>query len=185
MPTFVNSATAERAQCVLVCVVVAALGAIVGAAITALALAPTEAELLQAGPAVTPPAAGVTPLPAPAVAPPRGPGTEQWLIKAYCHCRICCGRWADTPMDTRTTAAGVPLADLIEQGVGFVAANTDLLPFHTLVAIPGYHEGRPVPVLDRIGGGDQRRLEVFFADHQTALEWGRQDLDIQIARPSR
>lgn len=48
------------------------------------------------------------------------------------------------------------------------------VPFGTLVIVPGYADGRPVKVLDRGGAIKGNRLDVFFTDHQEALNWGVQ-----------
>ncbi len=82
-------------------------------------------------------------------------------VTAYCSKSCCCGRWADG-----VTASG----HIIQPGDKFVAAKS--LPFGTMITIPGYGT---VPVRDR--GPD---FDVFFDDHQTALEWGRQKLDVII-----
>jgi 3D (Asp-Asp-Asp) domain-containing protein len=61
-----------------------------------------------------------------------------------------------------------------------VAADTDVLPFGTLVSIPGYNNGRPVPVLDRGGAIRGNRLDLLYPTHQRALQWGVQDLEITV-----
>lgn len=64
-------------------------------------------------------------------------------------------------------------------GGRFVAADRSL-PFGTLVRVPGYADGEPVPVLDRGGAIRNDRLDVFFPSHDEALEWGVRWLDVQI-----
>ena len=51
-----------------------------------------------------------------------------------------------------------------------------------MVAIPGYAEGKPVPVLDRGGAIKGNRLDVFFPTHQAALNWDRKTLTVEIKR---
>jgi 3D (Asp-Asp-Asp) domain-containing protein len=61
-----------------------------------------------------------------------------------------------------------------------VAADTDMLPFGTILRIPGYDGGSPVPVLDRGGAIKGHRLDVLFASHEAALEWGVKELDVEV-----
>ena len=102
------------------------------------------------------------------VAPPM---VYKMRVTAYCPCSICCGRWADG-----ITASGEPVTT---NGGKLVAAPRHL-PLGTMVSIPGYNGGKPVPVLDRGGAIRRNRLDVFFPTHQEALEWGVQYLDVTI-----
>ncbi len=61
-----------------------------------------------------------------------------------------------------------------------VAADTDLLPFGTLVSIPGYHDGKPVPVLDRGAAIKGHRLDLLYPTHDIALQWGVQNLEVVV-----
>jgi len=89
----------------------------------------------------------------------------RYKVTAYCPCRKCCGRFSDG-----VTASGY----VIRQGDRFVAAPCEI-PFDTKLNIPGYGE---VFVLDRGGKIKDKRLDVYFDDHKTALEWGIKYLDI-------
>ncbi len=102
--------------------------------------------------------------------------TEPWytvelmVVRAYCPDEECCGRWADGHTAWNNYE--------IQPGDKFVAANPDFIPFGSMVTVPGYNNDLPVLVLDRTWGG----LEVFFDDHQEALEWGKQMLEVKIER---
>ena len=61
-----------------------------------------------------------------------------------------------------------------------VAADTRILPFHSLVSVPGYHDGKLVPVLDRGARIKGRRLDVLFPTHEQARRWGTRTLDITV-----
>ena len=98
---------------------------------------------------------------------------QEMIVTAYCPCRKCCGRWADG-----LTASGRPVT---ANGGRFVAAPPGLR-FHSLVSVPGYNGGRPVPVLDRGGAIKGHRLDVFFPTHAEALAWGRRLLTVEICR---
>jgi|GEM_PF-6747666 len=95
-------------------------------------------------------------------------------ITAFCPCAKCCGKSSDG-----ITACG----HRIRPGDAFVAASSDL-PFGTHVLIPGYNNGRPVEVLDRGTTVDDTRLDVFFSNHQAALDWGVQHLIVVIEIPA-
>lgn len=61
-----------------------------------------------------------------------------------------------------------------------VAADTDLLPFGSMVSVPGYAEGEVVPVLDRGGAIKGRRLDVLYPTHEIARKWGRRRLQVTV-----
>lgn len=94
-------------------------------------------------------------------------------VSGYCLCGKCCGRWAK--VYPRRTASG----HIIKPGDKFVAAPRNL-PFGTLIIIPGYNNGQPVPVLDRGGAIKRNNLDLFFDSHKAALEWGRQKIPVKI-----
>jgi len=104
--------------------------------------------------------------------------TFEARVTAYCPCSKCCGKWADG-----ITASG----HKIRPGDKFVAAPKSI-PFGTLVIVPGYAQGRPVPVLDRGSSITENKLDLYFDDadgktgHQRALEWGVKNLEVTIVR---
>jgi 3D (Asp-Asp-Asp) domain-containing protein len=65
-------------------------------------------------------------------------------------------------------------------GGKFVAADTNVLPFGTKIVVPGYNGSRPVPVADRGGAIQGRKLDLFFPSHSEALKWGRQTLTVTV-----
>ncbi len=69
----------------------------------------------------------------------------------------------------------------VESNGGFlVAADTDLLPFGTMLSIEGYNGGKVVPVLDRGGAIKGNRLDLLFPSHEAALQWGVKTLDVVV-----
>ena len=92
-------------------------------------------------------------------------------VTAYCPCKQCCGR-----QGRGITASGKK----VTYSKAFVAADTDLLPFHTRLSIPGYAKGKPVPVLDRGGDIVGKRLDVYFPTHAQAEKWGRKKLPVTV-----
>lgn len=93
-------------------------------------------------------------------------------VTAYCPCRRCCGKWADG-----FTASG----HKIQRGNSdyFVAADPKFA-FGAMMIVPGYAEGRLVPVRDRGGDIKGNRIDVFFSDHKTAVLWGRKHIDVEV-----
>lgn len=59
---------------------------------------------------------------------------------------------------------------------GTVAADTDYYPFGTEIYVPGYGYG----VIEDRGSAIKgpRRLDLYYDDHDDALEWGRKDVDV-------
>ncbi len=96
--------------------------------------------------------------------------TVQMRVTAYCPCPKCCGEYSDG-----ITANG----HRIRPGDTFAAADRRY-SFGTEILIPGYNNSAPVQVLDRGGAIKGNRLDVFFATHQEALQWGVQYLDVKV-----
>jgi len=117
-----------------------------------------------------------TPEPArkPRVVPSPQPRTRtvRMRVTAYCPCRKCCGRFSDG-----VTASG---KNVYTNGSKFVAADTRTLRFGTMVSIPGYHGGQPVPVLDRGSKIRGNRMDVFFLSHRRAAKWGTRQLNVTV-----
>ncbi len=53
-----------------------------------------------------------------------------------------------------------------------VAADPKVLPYGSMVTVPGYDEDRIVPVLDCGGAIKGRRLDLLFNTHEQARGWG-------------
>ncbi len=98
--------------------------------------------------------------------------TVRMRVTAYCPCPKCCGEYADG-----ITANG----HRIRPGDTFAAADRRY-SFGTEMLIPGYNKSVPVEVLDRGGAIKGNRVDVFFATHEEALQWGVRYLDVEIRR---
>jgi 3D (Asp-Asp-Asp) domain-containing protein len=61
-----------------------------------------------------------------------------------------------------------------------VAADTSLLPYGSMLSIPGYDDQQIVPVLDCGGAIKGRRLDLLFPTHEAARKWGRQRLLVTV-----
>ncbi len=104
--------------------------------------------------------------------PIRRKRTMNMVVTGYSPDARSCGASADG-----ITASGY---SVWTNGMFLVAADTRLLPFGTLVSIPGYNDGQPVPVLDRGGAIKGHRLDLLFPTHEIALQWGRQSLPVTV-----
>jgi 3D (Asp-Asp-Asp) domain-containing protein len=94
------------------------------------------------------------------------------LVTAYSPDERSCGKSADG-----VTASGY---SVWTNGGKMVAADTRLLPFGSLVSVPGYDEGHVVPVLDRGGKIKGKRLDVLYPTHEVARTWGAQRLEVVV-----
>lgn len=100
-----------------------------------------------------------------------------YRLTAYCACEKCCGYWATVrPLDEN----GNPIVytanqSIAKQGVT-VAADTNVLPFGTVLLIDG-HE---YIVQDRGGSIKENRIDIYFESHEEALQFGVQYKEIFI-----
>lgn len=99
--------------------------------------------------------------------------TETYTVTAYCSCEICCGKWAVGRSDIVIGAWG---KELIPE---YSVASP--LPFGTKIDI----NGRVYEVMDRTSNWiadkyDNKIIDIYFSDHSTALQWGKQVIEIEI-----
>ena len=91
--------------------------------------------------------------------------TEKFIITAYCPCVKCCGK------TDGITASGVKAIE------GVTVATDKSIPFGTKVYIDGVGE---IIVQDRGGAIKGNRIDLYFSDHQSALNFGRQTKEVTI-----
>ncbi len=105
----------------------------------------------------------------------------------YCPCGECCGwkrSWfgmgppviASGPQKGRRKAVGITAAGTKAQR-GVIAADTRVLPFGTILWVPGYGWGR---VEDRGGAIQGNKIDLYFPTHAEARQWGRQHVDAYV-----
>ena len=104
--------------------------------------------------------------------PIRAVRTIRMMVTAYSPDAQSCGEFADG-----ITASGYSVKT---NGMKLVAADTSMLPFGTMLSIPGYDDGFVVPVLDVGGAIKGNHLDALFPTHEEALEWGVRHLDVTI-----
>ncbi|MBL8746171.1 MAG: 3D domain-containing protein [Phycisphaerae bacterium] len=104
---------------------------------------------------------------------PIRPVKTMWMtVTAYSPDERSCDQWADGYTATNHS--------VWTNAMRLVAADTNLLPFGSMVSVPGYAEGEVVPVLDRGGAIKGRRLDVLYPTHEVARKWGRQRLQVTV-----
>ena len=111
-------------------------------------------------------------------------------VTGYCNCGLCCSwerGWLGlgAPVISSGLNKGRPKAvGMTASGTrakhGTIAADTSVLPFGTVVQVPGYGYGR---VEDRGGAITGRRLDLWYPTHGEALAWGRKKVYVRVWRP--
>ena len=101
---------------------------------------------------------------------------EAWTTvtaTAYCPCEKCCGVWAENrPNGIVYTASGA----IAQEGVT-IAADWDIYPPGTVLYIEGLGE---YTVQDRGGAIKGLKIDVYFENHEDALQFGRQEVRIKV-----
>ncbi|MFI4859907.1 MAG: 3D domain-containing protein [Phycisphaerales bacterium JB063] len=103
--------------------------------------------------------------------PIRPARTVTMTTTAYSPDEQSCGIWADG-----ITASGM---SVWTNGMKLVAADPSI-PFGTILTVPGYNDGHPVPVLDRGGAIKGNRLDLLYPTHEIAMQWGVQELEVVV-----
>ena len=111
-------------------------------------------------------------------------------VTGYCNCGLCCSwerGWfglgspviSSGPNKGRPKAVGMTACGTRAK-YGTIAADTAVLPFGTIVEVPGYGYGR---VEDRGGAITGRRLDLWYPSHGDAKVWGRKRVNVRVWRP--
>ena len=65
-------------------------------------------------------------------------------------------------------------------GMNLVAADPRVLPYWSMISIPGYANDDIVPVLDCGGAIKGSRLDLLYPTHELALKWGVRQLPVTV-----
>jgi 3D (Asp-Asp-Asp) domain-containing protein len=104
---------------------------------------------------------------------PIRPAKVVWMqVTAYSPGPESCAPFADGKTAT--------LHSVFTNAMKLVAADTSILPFGSLVSVPGYDQQRVVPVLDRGAAIKGMELDVLFPTAKEARQWGVQRLPVVI-----
>jgi 3D (Asp-Asp-Asp) domain-containing protein len=104
--------------------------------------------------------------------PIRPARTVMFKVTGYSPDERSCGIFADGQTAT--------LHSVQTNGGNLVAADTTVLPFGSMLSIPGYASEMVVPVLDRGGAIKGQRLDLLFATHEEAIQWGVKTIPVII-----
>lgn len=114
-------------------------------------------------------------LPLPEETKPPEPAWVTVTATAYCPCEKCCGVWAENrPNGIVYTASGA----IAQEGVT-IAADWDVYPPGTVLQVEGLGE---YIVQDRGGAIKGLKIDVYFEDHDDALQFGRQEVRIRVVK---
>ena len=101
----------------------------------------------------------------------------EFLITAYCSCEICCDHYAlNRPIDENGNEIVIGAAQQVLTPEYSIAVDTNVIPFGTKV----YFNGKEYLAQDRGGSIKKKRIDLYFDDHQSALEWGKQYHEVFI-----
>jgi 3D (Asp-Asp-Asp) domain-containing protein len=99
------------------------------------------------------------------VEPPKDAGNSKYVITAYCPCQKCCGKTDGITASGKKAVQGVTIA------------TDKSIPFGTKIYIDGVGERI---VQDRGGAIKGNRIDLYFENHQEALNFGRQTRKVTI-----
>lgn len=102
------------------------------------------------------------------------PEYTEFIATAYCSCPICCGKYAyNRPNGIVYGASG---RELIE---GYsIAVDPSVIPYGSVIKSEDGTEYRA----DDCGGAIKgNHIDIYFADHQKALKWGKQTIKLDLA----
>ena len=107
----------------------------------------------------------------------------EWIefkATAYCSCEKCCGYWATVrPTDENGKPIVYGATGLILSQGTSVAADTSIYPIGTRLEI----EGMGVYIVqDRGGAIVGNSIDIYFEDHDAAVEFGVQTLKVRIIK---
>lgn len=103
----------------------------------------------------------------------------EFRITAYCGCSICCGEYGkNRPVDENgKTIVYTANQTVAVEGVT-IAADISIFPYGTHL----YINGHQYTVQDRGGAINGNRVDIYFENHQDALNFGVQYKEVFIER---
>jgi len=83
-----------------------------------------------------------------------------------------CGKFADNKTAT--------MYSVWTNGMNLVAADPSVLPYWSMISIPGYANTDIVPVLDCGGAIKGSRIDLLYPTHKLARQWGVRSLPVTV-----
>lgn len=109
--------------------------------------------------------------------------TEYWKslgvfeLTAYCSCEKCCGQWAkNRPTDQYGNPIVYTATGAIAEAGTTIAVDPNVIPYGSEIQI----DGHTYIAQDTGGAIKGNHIDIYFNDHQEALEFGRQQSEIFI-----
>lgn len=107
-------------------------------------------------------------------------GDTNWAVKpvslgefkltAYCSCQICCGKWSYNRPNGIVYGS---IGEELKEGYS-IAVDPDIIPYRTEVII----DDKTYEAQDCGGAIKGNRIDVYFEDHDDALEFGVQYTEV-------
>ncbi len=98
--------------------------------------------------------------------------TIRMKVTAYSPDAASCGTSADGITAT--------LHHVTTNDFRLVASDPRVLPYGSMISVPGYDEGNVVPVLDCGGAIKGNRLDLLYPTHAMARKWGVKYVDVTV-----
>ena len=101
----------------------------------------------------------------------------EFKLTAYCSCSICCSEWANNrPVDEHGNEIVYgAIGEELKEGYS-IAVDPDVIPYRTEVII----NGRTYKAQDCGGAIKGNRIDMYFEDHDDALEFGVQYAEVFV-----
>ena len=105
--------------------------------------------------------------------------SEEFILTAYCSCEKCCGKWAlNRPKDEYGNDIVYTATGTVAKQGRTIAVDPEYIEYGTKVIIDGV-----TYVAEDCGGAIKgNRIDVYFSDHQRALEFGKCTKTVYIER---
>jgi 3D (Asp-Asp-Asp) domain-containing protein len=101
----------------------------------------------------------------------------EFRLTAYCSCEQCCGEYGrNRPKDKNGNDIVYTAFGKVAQAGYTVAADPSVLPYGTII----YINGHKFEVQDCGGAVKGNRVDIYFDNHQDALEFGVQYADVFV-----
>lgn len=98
--------------------------------------------------------------------------TIYMTITGYSPDERSCGKFADNKTAT--------MYSVWTNGMNLVAADPTVLPYWSMVSIPGYANDDIVPVLDCGGAIKGNRIDLLYPTHELARVWGVRQMPVTV-----
>jgi 3D (Asp-Asp-Asp) domain-containing protein len=96
----------------------------------------------------------------------------EFKLTAYCSCFVCCGVWANNRPNGIVYGA---IGEELKEGYS-IAVDPNVIPYNSEVII----NGKTYEAQDCGGAIKENRIDIYFEDHNDALEFGVQYAEVFV-----